>query len=101
MDNKLIVTDEGEQDLIEIYLYVSRYSVSTARKRIMKIYKRFDLLQLWPEMGTRLSSRFDVQYDYRYVICLRKYIIIYENSDGIIFIHRIFDCRTDFIKKLS
>ena len=99
MQRVLVINKLGEEDLIEIYRYISKYNIKAAIRIKQTILRKCKLLLEFPEMGNKLSNRFDVRLDLMYTICL-KYFILYRYTDEQVIIHRIFDSRTEFINKL-
>ena len=70
-----------------------------AEKLKTTILKKVALLKDNPEMGMKLSDKFDIETDYRFII-VNKQIVFYELHSDYIEIIRILDGRTDYLTHL-
>lgn len=99
--NKLKISPEARNDLLEIKNYISQelYSPQAAEKFISKITKRIRRLLDYPGIGASLSSVIDIQTDYRFLICA-GYLIFYRYEDEIIYVVRILYGKRDYMRVL-
>ena len=72
---------------------------SAAEKLKTTIVKKTALLKDNPEMGMKLSDKFDIESDYRFII-INKQIVFYEIHSQYIEIVRVLDGRTDYLTHL-
>ncbi len=72
---------------------------AAAKKLKTVIVQNIALLKENPEMGMRLSEKFDIESDYRFII-IKKQIAFYEIYTDYIEIVRILDGRTDYLTRL-
>ena len=72
---------------------------SAAEKLKTTIVKKAALLKVNPEMGMKLSEKFDIKSDYRFII-INKQIVFYEIHSQYIEIVRVLDGRTDYLTHL-
>lgn len=72
---------------------------SAAEKLKTTIVKKTTLLKDNPEMGMKLSDKFDIGSDYRFII-INKQIVFYEIHTQYIEIVRVLDGRTDYLTHL-
>ncbi len=72
---------------------------SAAKKLKTNILKKTALLKDDPEMGIKLSDKYDIESDYRLII-INKQIIFYEIHSQYIEIVRVLDGRTDCLTHL-
>ena len=72
---------------------------SAAKKLKTNILKKTALLKDDPEMGMKLSDKYDIESDYRLII-INKQIIFYEIYSQYIEIVRVLDGRTDSLTHL-
>jgi len=77
---------DAENDVIDIYNYISKDSIYYARKTIREITEKIEYLYVFPQMGRRVQE-FPNQ-EYRELI-YKSYKIIYEIDSSTIYIHRI------------
>ena len=72
---------------------------SAAKKLKTILVTTIALLKDNPEMGMKLSDKYDVESDYRFII-INKQIVFYEIHFQYIEIVRVLDGRTDFLTHL-
>lgn len=77
---------DAENDLIEIYNYISKDSLYYARKTTTEILHKVDYLYMFPYIGRKIQEF--PREDYRELI-YKSYKIIYEIDSSIIYIHRV------------
>ena len=70
-----------------------------ANKLKTDLVRRIALLKDNPELGMKLSDKFDVKSDYRFII-VNKHIVFYEIHPEHIEIVRVLDGRTDYLTHL-
>lgn len=72
---------------------------SAAIKLKSTILQKTALLKNNPEMGMKLSDKFDIESDYRFII-INKQIVFYELHTQYIEVVRVLDGRTDYLTHL-
>ena len=99
--NKLKVSPEARNDLVEIKNYISHKlnSSKAAENLVSRITKRIRRLLDYPEIGASLSLVLDIQTDYRFLVCA-NYLIFYLYEDEIIYVVRILYGRRDYMRVL-
>ncbi|GHV83577.1 hypothetical protein AGMMS50212_09280 [Spirochaetia bacterium] len=98
---KLQISPEAQKDLQEIKTYISEdlSSPQAANNTVAKILNSIKNLKQMPNVGTRLSSKFDIETDYRFLAC-GTYLAFYRCENKTVFIDRIIYGRRDYIKIL-
>jgi len=99
--NKLKISPEARNDLVEIKNYISQElnSSQAAENLILKITKKIRGLLDYPVIGASLSSVIDVQTDYRFLVCA-NYLIFYRYEDEVVYVIRILYGRRDYVRVL-
>ena len=89
------------QDLKDIkeYISIDLDSPDIAKKFLNEIIKAYEKLQQFPLMGTELSSKINIQTDYRFIVC-RNYLIFYKCDTKYVSIYRILYAKRDYLKIL-
>ena len=82
-----------------VYIENELNNPAAAKKLKTVIVQNIALLKENPEMGMRLSEKFDIESDYRFII-IKKQIAFYEIYTDYIEIVRILDGRTDYLTRL-
>lgn len=70
-----------------------------AKKLKTVLISKIALLKDNPEMGMKLSDKYDVESEYRFII-INKQIVFYEMHSQYIEIVRVLDGRTDYLTYL-
>lgn len=98
---KLRINPLAKQDLIDIkeYIYQEFDNPDAAVNVISEIIQCYGKLKEFPLLGKELSSKVEVETDYRYLIC-GNYIVFYKIDNVYVSIYRIFYSRRDYVKIL-
>ena len=89
----VIWSDNALNDLDIIFEFRSKKSIPAAEKTISAILSRTSQLENFPESGQK-QENISSSKTYRYLV-EDDYKIIYSISNGVIYIHTVFDCRQD------
>jgi len=90
---QLIWSDRAQQDLDEIFRYYESFSLKVAIAYMEGIIKTGDLLVFFPEMGPKEPALSHLDRNYRSVLVLRRYKLIYLFEDNVCSILMVWDCR--------
>ena len=77
MTYKIIITDSAFSDLESIKLFIAKDNLEIAKQYILKIFDRFEQLEVSPYSGLKIANSF---FDYAkayYLICV-NYVAIYQ-----------------------
>jgi len=99
--NNILYTPEAEDDLAGINEYIAEQLESpvAAVNTVAKITKRIRKLELFPEIGTQLSSVINIVTDYRFLVCA-NYLVFYRIDGDDVYIIRVLYGRRDYCKIL-
>ena len=89
----LIWTELAQRDLDEIFRYYDTISIKVAIAYSEEIIKAGDLLVFFPEMGPMEPVLCHLGRNYRYILVLRRYKLIYLFEDEVCSILMVWDCR--------
>ena len=92
---RIETNEEADNDLAEIYDYISRNGAGIAIKQIQIIIKRAEVLSVFPNVGKPLKGT-----KYKYIIS-SPYLIFYEIFKDYVEIMRIIDGRRDYLRVLG
>ena len=92
---------DAREDLLEIKEYISDVLLNpqAANRILSEIAKRIDSLADSPEVGPRISSRFGIETDFRYLV-VSNYLVFYRITHSSINILRVLDGRQNYLRKL-
>ena len=99
--HKIKVNPMAAEDLIEIkdYIQKERDNPTAAVNVVNKIITKYEGLKQFPLMGVDLSTKINVQTDFRYVVS-GNYLAIYRADHEFVYIYRILYAGRDYLKIL-
>lgn len=89
----MIWSDLAQLDLDEIFRYYESFSLKVAITYLEEIIKAGDLLEFFPEMGPKEAVLSHLDRNYRSVLVLHRYKLIYLFEDNVCSILMVWDCR--------
>lgn len=92
---QLIWTEQAQLDLNEIFRYYDTFSRKIAISYLEVIIKAGDLLEFFPEIGPKEPVLNHLGRNYRYLLVLRQYKLIYLFEDNVCSILMVWDCKKD------
>ncbi|GEN57971.1 hypothetical protein GCM10012290_05510 [Halolactibacillus alkaliphilus] len=98
---KIKVNPMATEDLIEIRDYIQKEldNPTAAVDVIKKIIAKYEGLKKFPLMGVELSTKINVQTDFRYVVS-GNYLVIYRADHEFVYIYRILYAGRDYLRIL-
>jgi plasmid stabilization system protein ParE len=99
--DKLRLSLLAQEDLQAIKAYITDelQNPQAAINTVAKITKKLRNLEDFPYMGVSLSSKIDIETDYRFLVC-GGYMAFYRYDGEIVHIIRILYGRRDYVKIL-
>ena len=85
---KVYITRTAQQDIEEIWEYISNHSIQNATHFIEKVEKQIFSLEMHPERNPLISENEILQGKYRHLV-YKKYRIIYRIQNKSVFILRV------------
>lgn len=76
------------------------YGENNSKKIINTIMKRLRQLEIFPDLGIKISSQYDIGYDYSYIFAERNYFFYRKKDEDTILILEMFYEKEDFMRKL-
>lgn len=101
MNNKIHYAPEAQNDLDEIWEYIS-FDLSNPQateNTVNKILDRIDALENFSEIGAPLSSVTEVESDYRFLVS-GNYMVFYRVTGKDVYIDRVLYSRCDYLRIL-
>ena len=94
-------SESAVKDLEEIgdYIADTLKNPMAAFNTVSKIQDAVDKLADFPFIGTPLSSKVEIEIDYRFLVC-GNYLVFYRTDADSVFIDRVIYGRRDYIKIL-
>lgn len=99
--HKIKVNPMATEDLIEVKDYIKKEldNPTAAINVINKIIDKYEGLKQFPLMGVELSTKINVQTDFRYVVS-GNYLVIYRADHEFVYIYRILYAGRDYLRIL-
>lgn len=91
------IAPAASQDLQDIkdYIETELANPTAALSVLSRIMKGIRRLATFPDSGVSLSSRIDIQTDYRFLVC-GNYLVFYRHVDDTVFVLRVLYSRRDY-----
>ena len=101
MTNLVHYSPASLKDLDEIWTSIEEdlQNPDAAQKSVLEIVDSIGRLEVFPEMGTPLSSIIEVKSDYRFLVC-GNYLVFYHCRKTEIFIDRVLYGKRDYLSIL-
>ena len=101
MKKEVIYSPDALSDVDGIKEYISEvlHNPVSAQRMVEMIVREADRLAVSPEIGPRVSARFGINTEYRFLV-VEKYLVIYLIESETIRIIRVFDGRQDYLRLL-
>ncbi len=101
MDNtnklyKVIVSDRAADMLIHHVRFMAQVSLQAAEKLRIEIIEAARSLENFPERNSWLSDPVLPAIKYRKMIINKRYLLIYQIKNDLVYIEYILDCRQDY-----
>lgn len=90
---KVIWTPSAIEDAESIYRYYDSLSHSAAKKLMKEMLDATRRLKQMPEMGPKEPNLEQLNRNYRYVLVLRRYKLVYLYENNVCSILMVWDCR--------
>ena len=95
---KIEYSPKSRDDLEEIgdYIAITLQNPIAALNTVNRIQDTIVKLAKTPQIGTRLSAIYDIDSDYRFLVC-GNYLAFFHEDEGMIYIDRIIYGRRDYL----
>lgn len=100
IDRKIVFSKKSEQQIDDIYQYVLNKSndEDTAKKFVNELLDKTEILKKHAFVGRRLELINNIVTQYRF-IRYKDYLIFYRVDDKKVYIDRILNSKTDYVKE--
>ena len=99
MKYKIRINTVAIADLQDIKAYIAEDNPPAAARMGNTIYTKIKKLADFPKMGTSLSSKINIQTDYRFLVC-GVYLIFYKIEGEYVSIFRVLNGVRDYLSIL-
>lgn len=92
----VIISDAARQMLIEHILFLAQADAGAARKIKTVLLDSIQFLSYFPARHPFISTEFLPANKYRKMVIEKRYLILYQVKEQIVFVDWIMDCRQDY-----
>lgn len=92
---QIVWTELARSDIESIFHYYETISSLLAETIVDEIFESVDYLKKMPEIGAKEPLFSDLDRNYRYLVVLRRYKLIYLYENNICYILMVWDCRNN------
>ena len=93
---KVILSQKSMDSIAGIVLYIAEENLQAARNVKNTILGVIRSLQTMPERAPFLVGEFIPYNKYRKLVVLRRYLIIYQIKDNVVYVDYVVDCKQDY-----
>ncbi len=93
---KVIVSQKSMDCIAGMVLYIAEENMQAARNVKNAILGAIRSLQSMPERAPFLEGEFIPYNKYRKMVVLRRYLIIYQIKDNVVYVDYVVDCKQDY-----
>ena len=93
---RVIVSERATQMLVSHVAFLSQVSPEAAERMTVEFEKAANSLQLMPQRCPWLTGEYIPRNAYRFILFEKRYMIIFQIVDDIVYADYVVDCRQDY-----
>ena len=93
---RVIVSERATQMLVSHVAFLSQVSPEAAERMTVEFEKTANSLQLMPQRCPWLTGEYIPRNAYRFILFEKRYMIIFQIEDDIVYADYVVDCRQDY-----
>ena len=93
---RVIVSERATQMLVSHVAFLSQVSPEAAERMTVEFEKAANSLQLMPQRCPWLTGEYIPRNAYRFILFEKRYMIIFQIVDDIVYADYVVDCRKDY-----
>lgn len=93
---RVIVSERATQMLVSHVAFLSQVSPEAAERMTVEFEKTVNSLQLMPQRCSWLTGEYIPRNAYRFILFEKRYMIIFQIVDDIVYADYVVDCRQDY-----
>lgn len=93
---RVIVSERATQMLISHAAFLAQVSPEAAERLTAKFEKAANFLELMPQRCPWLTGEYIPRNAYRFILFEKRYMIIFQIVDDIVYANYVVDCRQDY-----
>lgn len=93
---RVIVADEVARILVSHVSFLAQVSIEAADRLIESFENAANSLKMMPQRCPWIDTEFIPKNAYRYLVFEKRYLIVFQIRDDIVFVDYVVDCRQDY-----
>lgn len=93
---QVIVSDEAAKMLVSHAAFLAQVSLEAAERLVVSFETAANSLELMPQRCPWLSGEYIPRNAYRFLMFEKRYMIIFQIRDNIVYADYVVDCRQDY-----
>lgn len=93
---RVIVSERATQMLVSHAAFLAQVSPEAAERLTAEFEKAANSLEVMPQRCPWLSGEYIPKSAYRFVLFEKRYMIIFQITDDIVYVDYVVDCRQDY-----
>lgn len=93
---RVIVSEQATQMLVSHVAFLAQVSPEAAERLTAEFEKAANSLELMPQRCPWLTGEYIPRNDYRFILFEKRYMIIFQIVDDIVYADYVVDCRQDY-----
>lgn len=98
MENKyrVIVSERAAQMLVSHAAFIAQISPEAANRMTAEFQKTASSLESMPQRCSWLSGDYIPKNTYRFILFEKRYMIVFQIIDDVVYVDFVIDCRQDY-----
>lgn len=93
---KVIVSEQAKQMLVNHAAFLAQNSLDAAERLVVSFEKAANSLDTMPQRCPWLTGEYIPGNIYRFLVFEKRYLLIFQVRDDIVYVDYIVDCRQDY-----
>lgn len=93
---RVIVSERATQMLVSHAAFLAQVSLEAAERLTVEFEKTANSLEMMPQRCPWLSGEYVPRSAYRFILFEKRYILIFQIIDDIVYADYVVDCRQDY-----
>lgn len=93
---RVVVSEQATQMLVSHVAFLAQVSPDAAERLVQEFEKAAKSLELMPQRCSWLSGDYIPKNAYRYILFEKRYMLIFQIVDDIVYADYVIDCRQDY-----
>ena len=93
---RVIVSERAKQMLVSHAAFMAQVSVEAAERLTAEFEKAAHSLEVMPQRCPWFSGEYIPSHTYRFILFEKRYMILFQIVDNIVYADYVLDCRQDY-----